>query len=182
MTRSFAFSALVSAMVFAACSGPTAPTSPASANAGALPSAESGSLTRLSQPHSVPFKGTLEGTQSVTPLAFPLLAVNGAATGHATLLGQFSARFPHTVDLTTRSAVGTYTFTAANGDTLTADFSGQANGTGIVSIEEHATVTGGTGRFEGATGTFTVLRQFDQAAGVTSGVLEGEILLQFDSH
>ena len=178
MTRSFALSALVSATVLAACSGPTSPTGASSATAGVLLSGESGSGRRPSQSQAVPFKGTIEGTQSVTPLAFPFLAVNGSATGNATYLGVFTAHFPHTVNVTTRIGVGTYAFTAANGDTLTADFSGQATQTGVVLIEEHATVTGGTGRFEGATGTFTVQRQFDQATGATRGTFEGTISLR----
>jgi hypothetical protein len=178
MTRSFAMSALASALVFAACSGPASPTSVPGANAGTSPSAQPGSTTPVSQSLAVPFKGTLEGNQSVTPLAFPLLAVEGSASGNATHLGRFTAHFPHTVNLTTRDAVGTYTFTAANGDTLTADFTGHAEGMGVVSIEEHATVTGGTGRFEGASGSITILRQFEQSTGLTSGAFEGQIALR----
>lgn len=174
MTRSFALSTVVSVFVIAACSGPTSPTGAPSANAAALASTGAGA-GNPSQPQSVPFKGTLSGTQSVTPLAFPFIAVDGSATGNATHLGLFTAHFPHTVNVTTRIGVGTYTFTAANGDTLTADFSGQASQAAVVLIEEHATVTGGTGRFEGATGSFTIERQFDQSTGATRGTVEGTI-------
>jgi hypothetical protein len=67
-------------------------------------------------------------------------------------------------------------FTAANGDTLTGNFTGQAQGAPpLVSIVEQVTVTGGTGRFAGATGSFTVQRQFNQQTGVTQGSFEGEI-------
>jgi len=181
MKASFALFTLVSALFLAACNGPASPTSVPPATAGNLTSATPGS-TESSQLLSVPFKGTLEGTQSVTPLAFPFLAVNGSATGTATLLGRFSVEFPHTVNLTTRIGVGTYTFTAANGDTLTADFSGQATEGAVVSIEEHGTLTGGTGRFAGATGSFTVLRQFDQSTGVTNGTFDGAISFSHGEH
>jgi hypothetical protein len=124
---------------------------------------------------AVPFKGSLEGTQTSTPLQFPLALVAGSATGNATHLGRFTVEFPHTVNFVTRTGEGTFTFTAANGDTLTADFTGQAQPGPIVSIVEHATITGGTGRFAGATGGFTAERRFDPASGTTEGSFEGTI-------
>ncbi len=69
-------------------------------------------------------------------------------------------------------------FTAANGDSLTATFTGQASPTatpGVLTIEETATITGGTGRFSDATGTFTAHRVFSQLTGVTTGSIEGWI-------
>ena len=83
--------------------------------------------------------------------------------------------FPHTVNFATRTGTGTYTFTAANGDTVTADFTGQATGGPVVTIVEHGTVTGGTGRFEGASGSFVVERSFDPASGTTEGGFEGTL-------
>jgi hypothetical protein len=75
------------------------------------------------------------------------------------------------------TADGKYEFTAANGDTLTADFKGVATlvAPGILYIEETATITGGTGRFAGATGSFSVERLYDIAAGTTIGSFEGTI-------
>jgi hypothetical protein len=103
--------------------------------------------------------------------------------GQATQLGLFSVEFPHTVNFATRQGVGTYTFTAANGDTLTASFTGQAQGAPpLVSIVENATITGGTGRFVGATGSFTVERQFDQSSGKTEGSFDGVISIGAGDH
>ena len=99
-------------------------------------------------------------------------------TGHASHLGRFTFSAPHTVDPLTRTAAGTYTLTAANGDTLTATFTGRAKpitGTTTLVIVETATITGGTGRFAGATGTFTVTREYDTAAGTTTGAFDGTI-------
>jgi hypothetical protein len=104
-----------------------------------------------------------------------LLLVNGSATGEGAHLGRFTVAFPHTVNFATRTGVGTYTFTAANGDTLTATFTGQAQLGTVTSIVEHATITGGTGRFAGATGSFTAHRLFDPATGRTTGSFEGTI-------
>ena len=126
----------------------------------------------------MPFKGSLDGDVTVAPLAPPFLSVLVEATGHATQLGKFTLDVPHVVNAATRTAMGSYEFTAANGDTLTADFTGQATPTatpGVLYIEETATITGGTGRFAGATGSFTVERWFDTIAGTTFGSFEGTI-------
>ncbi len=79
--------------------------------------------------------------------------------------------------MVTRTATGSYEFTAANGDTLTADFTGQASlaTPGVLSIVETATITGGTGRFAGATGSFTGERLFDTATLMTTGSFEGTL-------
>src|SRR5262249_57147556 len=109
--------------------------------------------------HEVPFKGSLEGVVTITPLAPPFVSVLVNATGNATQLGEFTLAIPHTVNRADRTAVGTYEFTAANGDTLTADFTGKATPTatpGVLYIEETATITGGTGRFAVAPASFTV--------------------------
>jgi hypothetical protein len=74
--------------------------------------------------------------------------------------------------------VGEFTFVAANGDRVFATFTGQSSPTsvaGIVSIHEVAIITGGTGRFEGATGNFTIDRLVNQATHVSSGSFDGTI-------
>jgi hypothetical protein len=48
-------------------------------------------------------------------------------------------------------------------------------GGGIASIVEAATITGGTGRFDDATGSFTITRVVDQATGISSGSFSGAI-------
>jgi len=140
MKGSFCFSALVLVVFAVGCAGPNSPTAPS------VGSGVSGvGVTASQSSQSVPFKGSFEGSQTLTPGTPPFGTVSGSATGTGTHLGEFAVTFPHTVNFANRTGVGIYTFTAANGDTLTADFTGAAQGGPLVSIVEHATVTGGTG-------------------------------------
>jgi hypothetical protein len=126
----------------------------------------------------VPFKGILAGDVTHTSIDATHDQVDIDSTGNATRLGRFTLDVPHVVDRTTRRAVGSYQFTAANGDTVYAEFTGVAMPTGIAGvlyIEETATITGGTGRFAGATGSFVAERWYDTAAGTTVGSFEGTI-------
>ena len=126
----------------------------------------------------VPFKGSYEGDVTVTPLAPPFLSALVDATGNATQLGQFTLAIPHIVNVANGTAVGTYEFTAANGDALFADFTGKSTPTetpGVLYIVEIATITGGTGRFAGASGGFTCERYFDTTTDETFGSFEGTI-------
>jgi hypothetical protein len=133
----------------------------------------SGSASAVEQ---VPFKGSLVGTVTVTP-APPLVNVLIEAAGNATHLGHFTLAVPHHVNPATRSGVGSYQFEASNGDTLFASFTGNATqiAPGVLHIVEIATITGGTGRFANASGSFTCERTFDMAARTTTGSFEGTI-------
>lgn len=125
----------------------------------------------------VTFKGRLAGTVAVTPLDPPLASVLIEATGNATQLGTFTLQVPHLVNQATRIGQGTYVFTASNGDMLTADFSGQAMlvEPGVLTTHETAVITGGTGRFAGATGSFIADRTFYVVTGQTVGSFEGSV-------
>jgi hypothetical protein len=128
---------------------------------------------------ATPFKGTVHAVEA-NQLAFPVLSVNRTGTGNATYLGKFTERVTAQVNVITMSGTGTATFTAANGDTLTASVVGQATLTstpGVISIVEVYTITGGTGRFVHTTGTFTLHSTANQATGVSSGTLSGSIVL-----
>ena len=106
--------------------------------------------------------------------------VNGTATGTGTHLGLYTATFTATVTLATGSATGNISITAASGDRLDATFVGQgtpAAEPNVASIEEVATIHGGTGRFSGATGTFTIRGILDQVTGESSGSFDGSINL-----
>ena len=142
-------------------------------------------LAAAGQP--LPFKGSLEGRHvSRTPIDPPVVFDVFELTGQATQLGQFELVIEAVVDFGNRPVTGeaTLTFTAANGDTLVADITGSSAlaAPGIVLITEHATIDPdrSTGRFAGATGTFTLERFADAATGVTGltvGSFEGSISL-----
>ena len=182
MKGTSAVTALFAALLCVGCSDRGSPAGPSSVRADSLPTNSAAGQPASQEPQSrhspaatVPFKGTLEGSQTTTPLEPPLAFSVVSATGTATHLGRFTLEIPHTVNFATATGDGTYTFTAANGDTLTADFTGEAQVGPIISIEEHATITGGTGRFAGATGTFTAHRLYDPVNGTTTGSFEGTI-------
>lgn len=136
---------------------------------------------------SLPFKGTLEGRHiRRTPVDPPVVIDRFEAEGQSTQLGRFELVIEATVNFGTRpvTGAGTYTFTAANGDQLVADQTGSSRLVvpGTVLITEIAIIdpNRSTGRFAGATGTFTVERLADAATGVgglTGGTFEGTISL-----
>ena len=104
----------------------------------------------------VPFKGTFQGYDTVAP---PTITTK--ATGIGTLFGQLSL----TDGLTLTSAccgTGTGHWIAANGDSIDSTFVASADlsthSLGYITVAETHTITGGTGRFTGAQGNFTLER------------------------
>ena len=158
-----------SLVIIAGCSGPTAPGSVSPVAAGGGISAHGAT--------SVPFKGSFDGSQTVTPgpPGSATVAMNGEGAG--TLVGRFQIALPHTVTFATASASGIATIVAADGSRIIASFVGQAQIGPIVSIVEQATITSGTGRFASAAGSFTIRRTFDPATGRTTGAFEGTLQL-----
>ncbi len=139
---------VVGVALFVGCSQltPTSPTSLSSTSPSIASSGANANAGLLSKDQEVPFKGRLEGSFTITPLTPPFLSVSLEGTGNATHLGHFTVEIPHVVNATNRTSTGTYEFTAANGDTLTAGFTGQASLTatpGVLSVVETATITGG---------------------------------------
>jgi hypothetical protein len=126
-----------------------------------------------------PFRGTLQAVESQS-LVFPILSVDGTGGGKSTHLGKFTLTYEAEVNVLAGAGTGSMELVAANGDRVFADFSGQSTPTGtpgVVTILETATITGGTGRFVGATGTFVVSRTLTQATGITSGSFDGTIVV-----
>jgi len=130
------------------------------------------------QGKQVPFRGQLEGVATVSPLTPPFVAVDIEGSGHATQLGHFEVSIPHVTNRSNGTAVGSYEFTAANGDTLTADFTSRVTPTdlpGVVSVAVTASITGGTGRFADATGSFVGERVVDMVHGTVTESFDGTI-------
>ena len=127
----------------------------------------------------VPFKGAMQGREIDTPQGGPpptTLLVDGRTRGIATLVGQFSFTYQITVNLANGSSIGSAQLIAANGDSIFTTIVGQGEPTdipGVNRIVEINTITGGTGRFAGAVGSFTVERLLTLATGFTSGSFHG---------
>ena len=123
-----------------------------------------------------PFKGTLNAVET-SHLVFPIASVDREGTGTATHLGKYTEHVTLQVNVLTGSSTGASTFTAANGDTLTASITGQSTPTspGVLSIVEVYTITGGTGRFAGATGTITLESTLNLTTEDSSGTFNGVI-------
>jgi hypothetical protein len=132
-----------------ACAGetPGSPTSPTSATVDSR-------QTQAQGGEQLPFHGSLQAIETDV-VAPPTLLVNGTGSGTGTHLGRFTATFTATV-------IGHATPTS------------EPN---VVTIEEVATISGGTGRFAGSTGTFTIQRVLTQVTGVSSGSFDGMINL-----
>ena len=106
---------------------------------------------------SVPFKGSWTGvTVSADLTNFPVVGVVSEGTGQLTHLGRYFMVSPHTSNVFTGETIGDQIFTAANGDTITAFCEGfplpQPDGTVVGSLD--CDITGGTGRFAGASGEY----------------------------
>jgi hypothetical protein len=132
----------------------------------------------------VPFRGSIQGAE-IDEVQGTTLLVDGSGTGNATHLGRFAVTWEFTVNLLDGSGIGSYHFIAANGDSIFTDVLGQGQPTGtpgVSRIVEMHTITGGTGRFAGATGSFILerLNTFvsligDQLTLTTSGSFNGTI-------
>ena len=135
----------------------------------------------------MPFKGSLEGTYAGSGEP-PLVSVHVEAQGNASHLGRFTLDSQHVVNFVDLTGAGTAELTAANGDKLTTNLAGVAtpqDTPGVFFIVETFTVTGGTGRFAGATGEFVVERlsfPTGPANGTTSGSFEGTLWLPRGGH
>ena len=127
--------------------------------------------------NQVPFKGTFQGSDAVTP---PILTESN--TGIGTLLGQFSS----TAVFSFSGGVGSARLIAANGDSIETTFVASAVTVDMApcqvvgaqpedsyrKITEVHTITGGTGRFAGVQGSFTLTKYHDRVPrsdGITHG-------------
>ena len=180
MRASFTAVAIALAGLFAGCSQSSVPTAPSLVSS-IGPLLDNSGPVATSARQDVPLKGRLEGAYILTFPSPSTLLVSGQGTGHATHLGQFTFEYDEVVDLSTGTGTGTYEFTAANGDTLSAAWTGFGLPTSdptVLLVIENATITGGTGRFAGAAGSFRVERLFSFTTNAGDGSFEGPIRLR----
>jgi hypothetical protein len=99
----------------------------------------------------VPFRCRAgETITDVTPVGPGLLQITATVTGKGTHLGEFTGTETVVLDLADGTFTGTRVFIAANGDRLYADVEGAF--TSATTAEGTFTFTGGTGRFQDASG------------------------------
>ena len=175
---------LLSLAALAACSpdaprDPLAPSAPIRSVGGSAAPAPA-----VARGARLPFHGTLAAfeTVEIQPATNTGL-VHVEGTGTATHLGRFTFVNDFTLDFNVEALAGLeqMTLTAANGDVLTATAVGQGVPTGdgaTLDTFESATITGGTGRFAGATGSFILRRVLVEATGISAGSFTGTISLR----
>jgi len=127
----------------------------------------------------VKFSGSLQAHEvTVSEDPGTSFVTDGTGDGIATHLGRFTLTWEFTVILADGTGSGPVRYTAANGDEIFMTAVGQSEPTstpGVFRIMEIQTVIGGTGRFSGARGSFTVERLVDLTTGLTSGSFHGTI-------
>jgi hypothetical protein len=117
-------------------------------------------------------KGNLQATELVDGDVHHLVG-----TGTGTHLGRFTYTADITVNSETGDGAGSVTWTAANGDEISSITAGQVvlEDFPNIGIKETQTITGGTGRFAGASGQIIVERSLDLLTGATTGSFTGPI-------
>ena len=137
-----------------------------------------GGLTALLE--NAPFKGHDSGTFEFLPAGCTagLSPLRTHTTGNATLIGNYSFETQECFDNSALTFSGSFTITAANGDTLVGSYVGSV--TGFLDDDTPtyvftATVDDGTGRFAGATGTLSGTGQANLATFQESRTFSGTI-------
>ncbi len=123
----------------------------------------------------VPFKATDNGSATVVGMVGSVIETSDTGTGEATHIGLYTMVAGEHVDLATGAITGGFfTLTAANGDTISGTYSGQAL-PGLTGYVVSGPITGGTGRFVGATGFLVWHGALDPVALTFSDVITGTI-------
>jgi len=127
----------------------------------------------------LPLLGAFSGqTVAAVPTTDPnTIFVVTSGTGWAPGLGHYTMTSPHYSHLDTLAASGAQIITTASGDTLTANFSGQFTPTADGKLRGvlKARITGGTGQFDDAEGSYTFTLLFDPTTSQSRGVMVGTI-------
>ena len=129
---------------------------------------------------SVPLKGAESGTfQLLGPCDTGGIALEVNGTGHSSQLGAYTAHYRECFDPATGVVMGgSFTLTAANGDTLYGVYGGQAvpmGDSGVLAYDDPGVITGGTGRFAGAGGIANTSGSANLATGEYSGTISGGV-------
>ena len=121
-----------------------------------------------------PFKGTVNAVETGT-VVFPTRFLDREGTGTATYLGRYTEHVTEQINVLTMSFDRSGNVHCGEKITGPASPSTAPDRPPMLSIVEVYTVTGGTGRFAGATGTFTRKATVEQTTGVSTGTFSGAI-------
>ena len=120
--------------------------------------------------------GTWQAQGSATPTATPgVYAVHDSGVGVATNVGSYTLAASEFASFTTGEiSDGSWTLTTPAGDTLAASYAGSLSWTGpaAITFASPGQITGGSGRFAGATGTIV----FSGTADMTTGHIIGSFV------
>jgi hypothetical protein len=127
----------------------------------------------LAQVNSLTVKGSFSG-HGIGVFHGGTLQATATGAGAASQIGQFSYALNATVD-SGGSSTGVFLLIFSNGDVIYGSFTG--TGTPNGHIQEYLTINGGTGRFQGATGSLvfdrfvdpSTLPAFESHAGTVTG-------------
>ena len=134
--------------------------------------------------------GTIAGSESDAPFPNPAegFYVNGSFTSTDTQLGPFTMFYSAPVDFAflgtspeTAGASRLVVGDAANGDSILMCFFGNNAGlcdNGDLHVVDPVTIIGGTGRYAGARGSFTLDQCVNLVTGETSGTISGTIVVR----
>jgi hypothetical protein len=123
-------------------------------------------------------RGSDSGSFTTTPLTPPFVLTQDVTTGHGTHLGKYTVVAQEIINLATLEVTaGSFTITAANGDTIVGTYSGQAAlaSPTVITYLVSGPITGGTGRFAGATGSITFAGSGDLVTGELSETVTATI-------
>jgi len=116
----------------------------------------------------------------VPPVPPVAMVVELEGDGNASHLGYYTLQATTTVSLSTFFGEGEFQIATPSGAVLYGTVVGQGYptpGSNLVSVEHEYTIEGGTGRFEGATGTLYYHRVLDRLTGISIGSVDGVVVL-----
>jgi hypothetical protein len=128
---------------------------------------------RIPRDRALPFNAVDSGAAVVVDTAGSVIETADTGSGRATHLGRFRLTAGEHVDLATGAITGGfYTLTAANGDTISGTYRGEAL-PGLTGYVVSGPITGGTRHFAGATGYLIWHGTLDPTALTFSDVVTG---------
>ena len=128
------------------------------------------------------FQGRIKGQFVLSPTQDSTVYVGGAqVVGKGTHVGAFTKVTSDVSNVATGEVEGSFTMTTASGDQVTGVYGGYfvfGSAPGTMSWVLDATITGGTGRFSRATGSFVFIAEVEFV--VVDGVVHGEYTETFE--